>query len=161
MDSASGGTASGGTGQLPSVGTSLSSAASVGAIQFTDILPSPAWSRGSRRRRVSIPNTFIAPHDYTVSLDHVTRSDSTVSLDHVIRSVYTVSLDHVTKESSVPLDLCSPRSVIPVPLDLIKKSSHDVSLVIDSSADAVPLGLDKKLPAMTDDYDSELEVSES
>ena len=80
-----------------------------------------------------------------------------------------MSLGHITKKSSidnisadeVPLDLCSPRSVIPVPLDLIKKSSHDVSLVIDSSADSVSLGLDKKLPAMTDDYDSELEVSKT
>ena len=71
----SGGTSlSSGTVQLPSVGTSLSSA-----------LPSPAWSRRSRRQRASMVNTIISPFDSTVSPDHVTRSDSTVSLDHITK----------------------------------------------------------------------------
>ena len=48
-----------------------------------------------------------------------------------------------------------------VPLDHIKKSSHDESHVIDSSADAASLDRDKKLPAVADDFDSEFAVSET
>ena len=122
---------------MPSDGTSLSSA-----------LPSPAWSRRSRRRRAPIVNAHIPPYDSSVSCDHVTRSYSMVSLDHVTRKS---SVDHVSADE-VPLDLCSSRSVITVPLDHcsarsdlevpldhINKSSNEESLVIDLSADVFPL----------------------
>ena len=62
---------------------------------------------------------------------------------------------------TVPLDLCAARSVSNCSLGHIKKSSNDDSLVIDSSADAVSLDRDKKLPAPADYYDSELEVGET
>ena len=62
---------------------------------------------------------------------------------------------------TVPLDHCSSRSYLEVPLDHIKKSSNKKSLVIDSSADAVTLDRDKKLPMSDDSDDSELEVSET
>ena len=42
---------------------------------LTDILPSPAWSRNSRRQRAPILNTFMS-HDFTVPLDHVIEKSS-------------------------------------------------------------------------------------
>lgn len=126
MESTSGAAASGGAVQLqlPSGGTSLSCAASVGTL--TDILPSPAWSRDSRRQRAPILNTCMS-HDSTVSLDHVIRSDSTVSLDHVtekssvdIPCTDEVPLDPLSSRSVITgsLDHCFARHVIPVSLDL-------------------------------------------
>ena len=47
-------------------------------------------------------------------------------------------MEHVSADE-VPLDLCSARSYLEVPLARIKKSSNEESLAIDSSADAVPL----------------------
>jgi hypothetical protein len=63
----------------------------------------------------------------------------------------------------VSLDFCSKRSVITATLGhcFFEKSSVDESLVIDSSADAVTLDRDKKLPTSDGPYDSELEVSET
>ena len=132
MSSISGATVSDGTVQAPS-GTSLSIADSVGTL--TDILPSPACSRRSRRQRPPIMNTFMS-HESTVPLDHVAEKSSVdisstdeVPLDFLSsRSDYKVSLDQCITgkcDSTVPLDPLSTRSVIPVTLDLNKKSSLD------------------------------------
>ena len=93
-----------------------------------------------------------------MSLNHVTEKSS---VDNISADEFPLDLLSPRSVITVPLDHCSARSVIPVPLDLNKKSSRDDSLVIDSSADVVSLGLDKKLPTIADDYDSELEVSET
>ena len=62
-DTASVGAAPDGTVQLQS-GTS-----------WTDILPSPAWSRNSRRKRTKILNTFKS-NDFTVPLGHETEKST-------------------------------------------------------------------------------------
>ena len=71
---------------------------SVGTL--TDILPSPAWSRNSRRQRAPILNTFMSL-DSTVPLDHVTEKSSV----------------DILSTDEVPLDLCSSRSDYTVTLD--------------------------------------------
>ena len=78
------------------------------AMQLTDILPSPEWSRKSRRHRrvhagIDLTTLGCSRRDYTVCLDHVTKKSS----------VDNFSVD------DVPLDLCSSRSVITVLLDLL------------------------------------------
>ena len=72
-------------------------------------------------------NTCVPPFDYTISLGHVIRSDFTVSLDHVTKKSMTptslsarghsLSDGFELSRDEVPLDLCSSRSVIKLPLD--------------------------------------------
>ena len=172
----------------------MSSAASVGTVPLTapliDVLPSPAWSGKSRRRRITISQAISVHSESTVSLDHVTKKSTAATIpfakDHSLSDEIMLSRDEVspglctgsgsmvplgqiTKTSTtprswsarghspsddselgcdgVPLDFCSARSVITATLGhcFIKKSSIDESFVIDSSADAITLGRDKKL----------------
>ena len=69
--------------------------------QWTDILPSPEFSRKSRRRRRVQENIDLT----TLGCS---RSDSKVSLDHVTKKSVTFSHDEV------PLDLLSSRSEVPL-----------------------------------------------
>ena len=126
-----------GTVQLPSVGTPLSS-----------VLPSPAWSGKSRRRRAASFMT-IPPHcESTVSLGHVIKKSTATTIafakDHSLSDEILLSRDEVSpglctgSDSMVSLDQITKTSTMPRSQFARGHSPSDDS---ELACDEVPLDL--------------------